>query len=390
MTYAAQDWDAIAVALRQDFHAHPELGFQEVRTAAIVAERLENAGLEVTTGVAQTGVVAVLHGDKPGRTICWRADMDALPLEEEVDLPYRSNAKGVMHACGHDGHTAVAITLAEVLATDRKNLEGTLVFVFQPAEEIFQGARAMLNTGLLDNFGIEQVFGLHFTSNMPTGRVGVRPGPMWASADGFEIHIQGTGGHGAYPHLTVNPILAAAQLATGLPSLVAAESDAEQTMVMSLGEFHAGTAYNIIPETAHLSGSLRTLDDVARAAVMQRMQDYSELIAKAHRAQAQLKWSPHACPCLINDADAAKLVHHCAVESEGEEHVDQVSPSLASDDMSLFLRERPGCYFKVGAALPGKERPHHSPHFAIDERALAVGLRVGERVLRRAVLDPTL
>ena len=384
MSGSAQDWDSLAVSLRHDFHAHPELGFQEVRTAGIVAERLEAAGLVVSSGIATTGVVGVLHGDLPGKTIAWRADMDALPLQEEVDLPFRSKTDGVMHACGHDGHTAVALALAEALAANRRQLHGNIVFIFQPAEEIFQGARAMLKTGLLENFEIDEVYGLHFTSNMPCGRIGVRPGPMWASADGFEIQIQGAGGHGAFPHLTVNPIMAASQIAIGLPALVALESSAQETLVLSIGEFHAGTAYNIIPETAQMSGSLRTLDDAARDQIMLRILEYSQMVAKAHGAEARLTWSPHTCPCLINHAHAAELVHQCAVESEGESMVDHVKPSLASDDMSLFLRERPGCYFKIGAALEGPERPHHSPQFAIDDRALAVALRVGDQVVRRA------
>jgi amidohydrolase len=212
---------------------------------------------------------------------------------------------------------------------------------------------------------------------------------MWASADGFEIQVQGAGGHGAFPHLTVNPINAAAQIALGLPGLVSLESNAQETLVLSLGEFQAGTAYNIIPDTARMSGSLRTLDDTARDLIMQRIHDFSQTVASAHRAEARLTWSPHTCPCLINHAGLAELVHACAVESEGADSVDKVKPSLASDDMSLFLRERPGCYFKIGAALDGPERPHHSPHFAIDDRALAVALRVSERVVRKAASRPS-
>ncbi len=379
-----QDWDGRAVELRRDLHAHPELGFEETRTAERVAQRMSDAGLEVRTGIAGTGVMGILHGDKPGRTVAWRADMDALPLVERVDLPFASKVEGVMHACGHDGHTAVGVTLAEILAAERRSLQGTVVFLFQPAEEIFQGARAMLDAGVLDEPHIEELYGIHFTTGMKCGQIGVRPGPMWSSADGFEIHIRGQGGHGAYPHLTVSPVSTAAHLAVGLPGLVSMETSAQRTAVLSVGEIRAGTAYNIIPEEAVLKGSLRTLDDETRHQIIDRMSEYAQHVAMAHRAKAKVHWSQHACPCLLNDSDLASQVRRVAIESEGEDRVEHVEPSLASDDMSLFLRERPGCYFKIGCAPAGKERPHHSPIFEMDERSLAVALRVGARVLRTA------
>lgn len=377
-------WIAQAITLRRDLHKHPELAFQEHRTAAMVAEGLHAAGLEVRTGIAGTGVVGILRGDRPGKTIAWRADMDALPIHEAVDLPFASVHDGVMHACGHDGHTAIGLTLARLLATSRAELEGTRVFLFQPAEETFEGAQPMIDAGVLDDPHVDELYGLHLTTGMAPGDVGVRPGPMWSSADGFEITVRGSGGHGAYPHLTVDPIATAAQLVNGLPGLVARETSAEKVAVLSIGEFHAGSAYNIIPETAVLRGSLRTLDDDVRNGIRSRLEAYATGIAGAHRAEAEVSWLSSCCPCLVNHEAPARLVHQCAAETEGEDRVAAVSPSLASDDMSLFLRHRPGCYFKVGCAPAGKSRPHHSPIFAIDEAGIAVSLRVGARVMRAA------
>src|SRR6201995_1347195 len=223
------------IALRRDLHRHPELSFEERRTAAVVAERLHRAGLDVTTDIAGTGVVGVLRGDRPGRTIAWRADMDALPLHQALATPSRSTAAEVMHACGHDGHTAIAVILAEVMAARRAQLPGNLVFLFQPAEEVLGGARPMIEAGVLDRPGVEGIYGLHLTSRTPLGRVEARPGVSMASADFLEIEVTGRGGHGASPHLAVDPIAIAAQILIGLPQVVTSTVPAQRAAVLTIG-----------------------------------------------------------------------------------------------------------------------------------------------------------
>src|SRR5262245_5636648 len=224
------------VALRRDFHRHPELSFEERRTAEIIAERLHAAKLEVRTVLAGTGVVGILRGDRPGKTIAWRADIDALPLTEILDAPFASSTPGVMHACGHDGHTAIAITAAEILSARRAELPGTAVFIFQPAEELLGGAKPMIEAGVLDNPHIDEIYGLHLTTQDKAGTVNIRRGPTMASGDGFNVEVTGKGGHGAYPHLSIDPMTAAAHILIGMQSLVTKEVAAKETVVLSVGQ----------------------------------------------------------------------------------------------------------------------------------------------------------
>lgn len=374
------------VALRRDLHSHPELSFEERRTAEIVAERLHRAGLEVTTDVAGTGVVGVLRGDRPGRTIAWRADMDALPLHEAVDSPFRSTTAEVMHACGHDGHTAIAVILAEVLAARRAQLPGSAVFLFQPAEEVFAGAGPMIEAGVLDMHGVEEVYGLHLTSHLPVGRVGACPGVSMASADFLEIEVRGRGGHGASPHLAVDPIAIAAQILVGLQQMVTSIVPAQHAAVLTIGQFLAGTAPNIIPEQAFMRGSLRTLRANDRRELLARLGAYVQAVATAHRGQASMRTVGGCCPPLVNHARQTALVHGCASSELGATCVEVGEPVLASDDMSLFLEQRPGCYFRVGAAPEGRPPPsHHSPEFELHEGGLEVGARVAAAVLLHAL-----
>jgi amidohydrolase len=374
------------VALRRDLHRHPELSLAEHRTAAIVAERLHRAGLEVTTGVAGTGVGGGRGGDRPGRTIAWRADMDALPLQEAVDSPFRSNTADVMHACGHDGHTAIATIVAEVLAARRARLAGSAVFLFQPAEEIFGGARPMIESGVLDHHGVEEVYGLHLTSRLPVGRVEARPGVSMASADLLEIEVKGRGAHGAYPHLAVDPIAIAAQILVGLQQVVTSTVPALHAAVLTIGQFSAGTAANIIPEQAVLRGSLRTLRSQDRDALLERLATYVQAVASAQGGRASLQMLGGWCPPLVNHERQTALVCGCVGAELGAAAVASGEPVLASDDMSLFLEQRPGCYFRIGAAPDGRPPPpHHSPEFEIHEGGLQVGARVTASVLLRAL-----
>ncbi|HWO20337.1 MAG TPA: M20 family metallopeptidase [Kofleriaceae bacterium] len=374
------------IALRRDLHRHPELAFQERRTAAIVAERLHRAGLEVTTDVAGTGVVGVLRGDRPGRTVAWRADMDALPLHEAVDSQFRSVTDQVMHACGHDGHTAIAVILAEVMAARRASLPGSAVFLFQPAEEVFGGARPMIEAGVLDRHGVEEIYGLHLTSRIPVGHIEARSGISMASSDFLEIEVTGRGGHGASPHLAVDPIAIAAQILIGLPQLVASTVPAQRAAVLTIGQLSAGTAANIIPESALMRGSMRTLNASDRRELLERISAYVQAMAAAQRARAVLRTPGESCPPLVNHEHQTQLVCGCARDELGAAGVEAGEPVLASDDMSLFLEARPGCYFRVGAAPQHRPPPpHHSPDFEIDEGGLAVGARVAASVLLHAL-----
>jgi amidohydrolase len=374
------------VALRRDFHRHPELSFEERRTAEIIAERLHAAKLEVRTGIARTGVVGVLHGDRPGRTIAWRADIDALPLTEILDAPFASGTPGVMHACGHDGHTAIAITLAEMLAARRAELPGTAVFIFQPAEEVLGGARPMIKAGVLDEPRVEEVYGLHLTTQMPAGQIMVRPGPNMASADAIDIEVRGRGGHGAYPHLSVDPVTAAAHILIGMQHLVAKEIPAQETAVLTVGQIQAGTKNNIIPASALMRGTLRTFNEEVRRHILDRLGGLAADLARAYRAEAQLKVGTMSCAALVNHEAQTAFVHACTAAELGEGAVSEGHPVMASDDMCYFLRERPGSYFRVGIApAHGRPAPHHAPEFEMNEAGLSVGLRAGLSVMLNAL-----
>src|SRR6266852_7498323 len=285
------------VALRRDFPRHPELSLQEHRTEQIIAERLHAAGLEVRTNIGgSTAVMGILHGDRPGRTIAWRADIDALPLTELLAAPFASGTPGVMHACGHDGHTAIAITMADILAARRAEMPGTAVFLFQPAEEVLGGARPMIEAGALDNPRVDEIYGLHLTTQQPVGQVQVRPGPSMASADVFTVEVRGTGGHGAMPHLSIDPITAAANILLGMQTLVAREVPAQDTAVLTVGQIVSGTTGNIIPDRAIMRGTIRAFEQSVRDHLVSRLGAFAADIAKAYRAQAITRFDGGSCP----------------------------------------------------------------------------------------------
>jgi amidohydrolase len=374
------------VGLRRDLHRHPELSFEERRTAEIVAERLHAAKLQVRTGLGRTGVVGVLRGDRPGKTIAWRADIDALPLTEALQAPFASATPGVMHACGHDGHTAIAITLAEILSARRVQLPGTAVFIFQPAEEVFGGAEPMIAAGALDDPPVEAIYGLHLTTQTPVGQVGIVAGPAMASADFFDLHVTGRGGHGAYPHLSIDPITAAASILLGMQNLVSREVAAQETAVLTVGQFVGGTKHNIIPASAVMRGSLRTFDETVRSQIKARLGELAAGIARAYRTEARLTFEGTGCPAVVNHAPQTAFVRECAVAELGAGALDPGPPVMASDDMSLFLKARPGCYFRVGIAPAGPgHHPHHAPEFEMNEDGLPLGLRLGLNVMLHAL-----
>ncbi|MFQ5683841.1 MAG: M20 family metallopeptidase [Candidatus Binatia bacterium] len=374
------------IALRRDFHCYPELSFQEHRTAEIIATRLHGAGLEVRTGVSQTGVVVVLHGDRPGRTIAWRADIDALPVTEAVDVPFASRTPGVMHACGHDGHTAIALTLAEILAARRAQVCGTAVFIFQPAEEVGRGARPMIEAGVLDNPRVDEVYGMHLTTRLPVGQVVVRSGALMASTDGFEVEIQGKGGHGAFPYQAIDPITVAANILLGMQNLVSKEIKAQEPAVLTVGQITAGTQDNIIPTTAMMRGTLRTFNPGVRTQVMERLGNFASHLARAYRAEAALSFRGMEIPAVVNHPRVTAFVRQCAVDVLGSRALVDGELVMGGDDMSRFLQERPGCYFLVGVAPSSRPpKPHHAPEFEMNEEGLHVGLQVALQVVLGAL-----
>ncbi|HEY7125424.1 MAG TPA: amidohydrolase [Ktedonobacterales bacterium] len=372
------------IELRRDLHQHPELAMEETRTAGIIAEQLRASGLEVRTGVGNTGVVGVLRGGHPGKTLAIRADIDGLPVQEENDLPFKSKIPGKMHACGHDGHVAIGLTVADILARHSQDLHGNVTFLFQPAEERIGGAQPMIRDGALKNPDVDAVIALHLWSGLPVGQVGVRAGATFASADGFTIKVRGRGGHGAMPHQAVDPVVAAAQVVLGLQSLVSREISPFNPAVVTIGSIHGGTAFNIIPDFVDMQGTYRTFDENDRAFLTRRIPELAQNIASSLRASADVEMSS-GCPPCVSQEDMTALVQRAAASAVGAKNVRDDQLTTGSDDMAFFLNAVPGCYFVVGTqnSEKGYDAPHHSPRFKIDED----GLPVGVEVMVRATLD---
>src|SRR5690606_16616852 len=330
----ARQLQARTVATRRDLHMHPEIAFEEHRTMGVVVERLRELGLEPRSGVGGTGVVAMFDTGKPGPTVLARADMDALPVPEEKDVEYRSTTPETMHACGHDGHTAILLSVAELLVARRNELAGRVVFVFQPAEEIVQGAKAMLDDGALDGIEVDQVIGLHLSSNDQLGTVSVLAGPAMAATDSFRLLVKGRGGHAAYPHDVIDPIVASAALVTALQTLVSRETEPADQSVVSVTSFHAGTAYNIIPEQVELKGTLRTFDPHTRERLRGRVIELAHAVAGAYRAELVSEWF-EGTPAVVNDEWSVERLRRVAGGIVGEENVLEQRPIMGGDDMAL-------------------------------------------------------
>lgn len=361
--------------LRRDIHRHPELGFQEHRTAGIVARELQNLGLEVTTGVGRTGVVGILEGKYEGPTALLRFDMDALPIQEETGAEYASAQPGVMHACGHDGHTAIGLTVARILSQQRERLHGRVKFVFQPAEEGLGGAQAMLEDGVLENPHPDFSLALHLWNEKPVGWVAVVPGPFMAGSDIVEITLRGKGGHGALPHQTRDPIVAAAQLVLALQTIISRNISPLEVAVLSVTQIHGGEAHNVIPESVHLRGTLRTFTQPIRDLVLSRVTRITEELARAMECEGEVKVTD-LTPPVINDEAMAKWVAQVARDLIPEVNVDTTYRTMVSEDMALMMAQVPGCYFMIGSANPerGLVYGHHHPRFDFDERALIYGV----------------
>jgi hippurate hydrolase len=361
-------------AWRQDFHRHPELGFEERRTAAIVAGLLRGWGIEVTEGLAKTGVVGTLRGRPGNRAIGLRADMDALAMEEATGLPYASETPGRMHACGHDGHTAMLLGAAQWLAAHRDRFAGTVQLIFQPAEESLGGARVMAEEGLFDRFPVDAVYGLHNLPGLPLGTVAVPRGPVLASSDTWEVRFRGAGTHGAKPHLGTDATLAAAQFITAIQSIASREVDPLGTAVVSVGHIAAGDAAapNVIPAEVFVKGTARALDEAVRTHIERRLAEIAQAVAALHRLEAAPRYIRRLSPTVNHAAQAAVMLR--AAQSGAAAAQDGHPPITAGEDFSEFLARVPGAYCWLGTGDPAHpEGWHHNPHFDFRDAALVHG-----------------
>jgi len=388
--------EAQLIAWRRDIHQNPELGEQETRTAGLVAAHLTRLGLDVKTGVAHTGVVALLKGGRPGPVVALRADMDALPVKEPEGLPFASKAKSkylgrevdVMHACGHDAHTAILMATAEVLTAMKDRLPGTVKFIFQPAEEgpslyaaftgKVWGAKAMVREGVLQGPKPDAIFGLHVNSGLPSGRLAYRAGAAMASADELRIKVTGRQGHGGYPWRAIDPITTAAQIVMGLQTIVSRRTDLMKSpTVVSVTTINGGSRFNIVPETVDMTGTIRTYDPGIRAAVHRDIRQVAENIAASASAKAEVEIIELYDPLVNSERVTARMVPVLERAADGDAALNERSG--ASEDMSFFLNEVPGLYFVLGIVPrdqdPATAAPNHNPNFFIDEKALVVGVR---------------
>jgi amidohydrolase len=361
-------------AWRRDIHQHPELLYDVHRTAAFVAERLREFGCdEVATGLGRTGVVGVIKGRKPAsnggiKVIGLRADMDALPIEEDTHLPYASKTKGLMHACGHDGHTAMLLGAARYLAETR-NFAGNAVVIFQPAEEGGAGAAAMIKDGLMDRFAIEQVYGMHNNPGLPVGSFAIRPGPIMAATDAVDIRIEGRGGHAARPHICIDSVMVGAQLITALQSIVSRSVDPLESAVISICEFHAGDARNVIPQTAILKGTVRTLTVKVRELVEKRIREVAAGVAQITGAKIELTYE-RGYPVTVNHAAQTDVAIEVAKEIAGDGNVHESPPMMGAEDFAYMLEARPGAFIFCGN---GNTAGLHHPAYNFNDEAIVHG-----------------
>jgi len=370
------------VATRRDLHQHPELGFEETRTAGLVAERLRGFGYEVETGVGRTGVLARRDAGT-GRCVLVRADMDALPVEETNDVPYRSLERGKMHACGHDGHVAIGLEVARRLRAAALPAGGTIKFAFQPAEEIALGAQAMIAAGVLDGPAVDAAFGIHLWNDLPVGTIGIMAGPVMASVDEFEITIVGRGGHAAAPHQTVDPVLVAGHVITGLQALVSRRRNPFEEGVVSVTHVSAGHAFNVIPGRAELRGTVRTFGGMFYAEAPALLQEAVHGIAQAFGASAEVRYR-RLCKPTVNEPAMTHLMIEAAADTVGADKVLSGVRTMGGEDMSFFLARVPGCFAFVGSAPLGRPAvPHHNPAFDIDEESLVIGTELLARTVLR-------
>jgi amidohydrolase len=361
--------------LRRYFHQHPELGFQEILTAKKILQELSQwEAYSIQSGIAETGIVATIEGGKPGRTILVRFDMDALPVSEATGAAYSSQHDGVMHACGHDGHMAIGLTAARLIAENYQDLNGQVIFLFQPAEEGLGGALKMIEEGVLEKTKPDIALGIHLWNEKPLGWLGISKGPVMSASETFRIKIQGKGGHGGIPHKAIDPIVAAAGVVNALQSLTAREVDPLESSVVSICTIHAGEAPNVIPEVVSLSGTIRTFKPEIRTLVLERFREIVNGVAQAHLCQAEITLEKIS-PAVDNHPEITKVVQQTARTLFPDADIEDSYQTMASEDMAFFLDEIPGCYSFIGSANPekGLAAKHHQPDFDFDEGALTTG-----------------
>jgi amidohydrolase len=372
------------VEWRRHFHQRPELGFRERLTAEAIAQKLQEWGIQHQTGIAETGIVAVIPGNRPGPVLAIRADMDALPIQELNQVPYRSLHDGVMHACGHDGHTAIALGTAYYLS-QHPDFAGTVKLIFQPAEEGPGGAKPMVEAGVLKNPDVDAIIGLHLWNNLPLGSLGVRDGAMMAAVELFDCVINGKGGHGAMPHQTVDSVIVGSQVVNALQTIVSRNVDPLKAGVVTIGSFHAGHARNVIANTAKLQGTVRYFDPSLEGFFAQRMEQIISGICQSHGASYELDYK-RIYPPVVNNPAIASLVRSVA-ETVIETPLGIVPEcqTMGGEDMSFFLQEVPGCYFFLGAANIERDLayPHHHPRFDFDETVLGMGVEIFVRCVEK-------
>ncbi len=369
---------------RHDIHQNPELLYDVHRTAGVVADKLRDFGCdEVVTGIGRTGVVGVIKGrsDSKGRTIGLRADMDALPIVEATDVPYKSRSEGKMHACGHDGHTAMLLGAARYL-TETRNFDGTAVVIFQPAEEGGGGGLAMVEDGLMDRFKVQEVYGMHNAPGMPVGSFGLRPGPLMAAADRFDIEIEGRGGHAAKPHQCIDPVMVGSQIVVALQTIAARTIDPLEAVVVSVTRFHGGDAYNVIPQTVRLSGTIRALREDVRMTAEARLREIVEFTARAHRARADVQYH-RGYPVTENHPHQTEFAAEIAGTVVGADKVDvAMPPMMGAEDFSYMLLARPGAFIFAGN---GDTAGLHHPQYDFNDELIPYGMSYWAKLVETAM-----
>jgi amidohydrolase len=385
---AVKSLEKVLIAERRDFHRHPEVGYNEIRTSGIVAKQLNDLGMQVRIGVGKTGVVGLLEGQQPGPNVLLRFDMDALPIQEENDLEYASQNDGVMHACGHDGHVAIGLCVARMLVAQSDKLKGSIKFVFQPAEEGGAGAAAMIKDGVLLNPRPDYVYGMHLWNERPVGWLGATDGNMMAGSCNWQCTVVGNGGHAAAPHHTNDPAVAAAQIVVGLQTVVSRKLPPSESAVVSVTQIHCGDTHNVIPTEASLAGTIRYFSDSAYETMTNSITRIVKDIASAMGCSANVTFNTGYRP-VSNDSDAALLVREIAKRTQDVNMVSNDERTAVSEDFSEFMIDIPGCYFFVGSANSGSglDYPHHHPRFNIDEHSLPIGATIMASIASNYVLE---
>ena len=364
------------VSLRRFFHQYPELSFQEEKTPAKILEYLNDLGIKTRTMVGGRGVVGIIQGEQPGKTVAIRADFDALPIQDEKQVPYRSKIPGVMHACGHDAHTALLLSVAKALQTYRGHIKGNIVLIHQFAEEVPPGgALPMIEDGCLD--GVDAIFGTHLWTPIPVGKIAIRKGPIMAAADNFTAVIKGKGGHGGQPHETIDPILIAANYLQLLQQIPSRSINPVESAVISVGSFHAGETFNVIPDQAVIKGTVRTFKPEIQNLIIEQMETLLRTLCLAKKADYEFRYEK-GYPPVVNHSKETELAAACAKKVVGIENVFETDPLMVGEDFSYYLQKVPGTFFLTGAGNPEKlaSFPHHHAKFDIDERAMLYAAKV--------------